>query len=71
MMKKIHHRGPDESGVMHTTEIAMGHQRLSIIDLAGGKQPRTSTEGHALVFNGEIYNYRHLRDELERSGVAP
>ncbi len=70
MIGQIQHRGPDDSGTYHTPEVAMGHQRLAIIDLSGGKQPRASPKGHVLVFNGEIYNYRSLRDELVSNGAA-
>jgi asparagine synthase (glutamine-hydrolysing) len=65
------HRGPDGSGYwMSTTadethQIALGHRRLSIIDIEGGVQPMSSSDGSiTLTFNGEIYNYIELRDEL-------
>ncbi len=69
------HRGPDGAGIWRTqttdgrTEIAFGHRRLSIIDLGGGRQPMTSTDGRiTLTFNGEIYNYVELREELRARG---
>ena len=63
------HRGPDSSGFWKSDEdeIYMGHRRLSIIDLSmNGKQPMTSNNGrYVITFNGEIYNYRELREQLE------
>jgi len=67
----LHARGPDARGLWHEREVALGHTRLSIIDLATGQQPMQSADGrHAIVFNGEIYNFRELRAELLRDGVA-
>ncbi|MPS69560.1 MAG: amidotransferase 1, exosortase A system-associated [Novosphingobium sp.] len=64
------HRGPDGQGVWTAPGVALGHRRLSIIDLAGSPQPMPSPDGRAmLVFNGEIYNYRELRRELRESGA--
>lgn len=63
------HRGPDGSGVWTAPGVGLGHRRLSIIDLAGGAQPMLSEdEALAITFNGEIYNYRELREELESLG---
>ena len=63
------HRGPDSSGFWKSDEdkIYMGHRRLSIIDLSmNGKQPMKSNNGrYVITFNGEIYNYRELREQLE------
>jgi len=65
------HRGPDGAGVWSAPGVALGHRRLSIIDLAGSPQPMASTDGRAmLVFNGEIYNYRELRAELAAQGAV-
>ena len=65
----IRHRGPDASGDFAEGPVAFAHQRLSIIDLATGQQPMAS--GHSvIVFNGEIYNYVELRDELRKLGRA-
>ncbi len=60
------HRGPDDQGVWSEPGVALGHRRLSIIDLTGaGHEPMVSADGrHVLTFNGEIYNYRELRAEL-------
>ncbi|MBR4027859.1 MAG: asparagine synthase (glutamine-hydrolyzing), partial [Lachnospiraceae bacterium] len=69
MMDKIKHRGPDGSGVYLDDTIALGHQRLSIIDLEGGIQPMKNQAGNLIcVFNGEIYNFKDLRKKLERKG---
>ena len=65
MNESQHHRGPDEGELYLEPGLGMGHRRLSVIDVATGQQPLRSAAGDAvLVFNGEIYNYRALRDEL-------
>ncbi|MBV1687561.1 amidotransferase 1, exosortase A system-associated [Novosphingobium sp. G106] len=70
MCDAIAHRGPDGKGVWTAPGVGLGHRRLSIIDLAGSPQPMASTDGRAmLVFNGEIYNYRELREELRKGGA--
>lgn len=69
MLSALQHRGPDGEGVFHDAHVSLGHRRLSIIDLEGGKQPLCNVERTIwLVCNGEIYNYRELRRELERDG---
>ena len=69
MTDKIVHRGPDAEGFYIDDNIALGHRRLSIIDLGGGDQPIYNEDKTALVvFNGEIYNYIELKDELEKKG---
>src|SRR5688572_3589747 len=71
MMSSIAHRGPDEEGIYldQSGAVCLGHRRLSIIDLANGKQPMTSHAGHShIVFNGEIYNYPELKKELQARG---
>jgi len=71
MNRALAHRGPDGSAIFVDHHIALGHRRLAIIDLAGGAQPRVDkASGDALVFNGEIYGYRVLADELSDAGVA-
>jgi asparagine synthase (glutamine-hydrolysing) len=71
MNTALAHRGPDGDGIFVDENIALGHTRLAIIDLEGGAQPRVdAASGDALVFNGEIYGYRALADELRRNGVA-
>jgi asparagine synthase (glutamine-hydrolysing) len=69
MMAAIVHRGPDEEGFLIAQGIAAGTRRLSIIDLPGGSQPVWNKAGTlAVLFNGEIYNFRELRQELESAG---
>lgn len=71
MTDAIAHRGPDGSGVWTAPGVGLGHRRLSIIDLEGGAQPMHSDDGAlTLSFNGEIYNFRELRSELEAAGHA-
>ncbi len=66
MLAAIIHRGPDEEGILVKPRVAAGVRRLSIIDLPGGSQPVWNETGTiAVVFNGEIYNFRELREELE------
>ena len=71
MLARIAHRGPDDEGVRHIAGQALfGHRRLAIIDLDHGSQPMLSSDGrYSLVFNGEIYNYVELREELMKHGV--
>ena len=65
----IVHRGPDDVGVHVMGDVAMGMRRLSIIDLAGGRQPISNEDGTiTVVFNGEIYNYVELRQDLLSRG---
>jgi asparagine synthase (glutamine-hydrolysing) len=65
MDRAIIHRGPDDNGSYVDARCAMGMRRLSIIDLGGGKQPISNEDQRLwVVFNGEIYNYRQLRDDL-------
>ncbi len=69
MCRVITHRGPDEQGTAVAGRAAMGMRRLSIIDLATGQQPIYNTDNSKLiVFNGEIYNYRELKKDLESQG---
>jgi len=69
MSSAIAHRGPDGSGRYVAGPIGLGHRRLSIIDLEGGTQPITNEDGTLqLIFNGEIYNYIELREELLKQG---
>jgi asparagine synthase (glutamine-hydrolysing) len=70
MTESLAHRGPDGTGIFLDNNIALGHRRLSIIDLASGDQPMHSADKrYTIVFNGEIYNYIELREELEKSGT--
>jgi len=69
MMAAMVHRGPDDEGVLAAPRVAVGMRRLSIVDLPGGGQPVWNESGTlAVVFNGEIYNFRQLRSELESAG---
>jgi asparagine synthase (glutamine-hydrolysing) len=69
MMAAMVHRGPDEEGLLLAPPVAAGMRRLSIIDLPGGSQPVWNERGTlAVVFNGEIYNFGALREELEAQG---
>lgn len=69
MCERIVHRGPDEEGMDTRDGVALGMRRLSIIDLSGGSQPIFNEDGTIrTVFNGEIYNFRELRKELEARG---
>ncbi len=71
MTESLAHRGPDGDGVALFDAVAIGHRRLSIIDLEGGKQPLSNEDGTVwITFNGEIYNFLELRDTLERAGHA-
>src|SRR6202022_3224695 len=71
MMEAIRHRGPDDDGLLVAPSVALGMRRLSIIDLPGGHQPVFNETGNvAVVFNGEIYNFRQLRGTLEGRGHA-
>jgi asparagine synthase (glutamine-hydrolysing) len=65
----ISHRGPDDFGYFRDGGIGLGHRRLSIIDLSGGRQPMFGEDGNVVVvFNGEIYNYQEINAELEARG---
>lgn len=69
MTASLHHRGPDETGFYEDPHVSLGHARLSIIDLAGGHQPMPGASGSLwITFNGEIFNYIELRDELIQKG---
>ena len=68
-LAQLDHRGPDAWGSYISNELALGHTRLSIVDLAEGHQPMVSDDT-VLSFNGEIYNHLELRRELEREGVV-
>jgi asparagine synthase (glutamine-hydrolysing) len=71
MLGAINYRGPDESGIYLSPFAVIGNVRLSIIDLEGGQQPMSDSTGrYWIVFNGEIFNYKELRDELISKGVA-
>ena len=69
MCDVVSHRGPDDSGIFSDQNVVLGHRRLSIIDLVTGHQPMSNEDGSIwIVFNGEIYNYLELREQLEKEG---
>src|SRR4051794_4287825 len=69
MVDALRHRGPDGEAVRRIGPVALAHTRLAIIDVAGGDQPLDSEDGAVtLIANGEIYNHRGLRADLERRG---
>lgn len=69
MLRAMHHRGPDATGVYLSEHAGLGHARLSIIDLSGGDQPiHNETKSVWIVFNGEIFNYPELREDLIKKG---
>lgn len=71
MLAQIEHRGPDEAGCFLDDRMAMGTVRLSVIDLSTGSQPVGSADGrHWLCYNGELYNYRELREQLTARGFT-
>ena len=72
MLTPIAHRGPDGKGIWQHGRVALGHRRLSIIDLTEASgQPMLTRDGMGvLVYNGEVYNFRELRNELEREGIT-
>ena len=69
MADRIIHRGPDEEGYYVDDDVALGHRRLSIIDLSSGQQPMFNEDGSiAVVYNGEIYNFQEIREDLINKG---
>ena len=70
MLRTISYRGPDESGIYNSQLATIGNVRLSIIDLQTGQQPLSDSSGrYWIVFNGEIFNYRELRQDIDKHGV--
>lgn len=71
LMSLLAHRGPDDEGIFLDDRICMGMRRLSIIDPPGGHQPKTTPDNRfVLIYNGEIYNFRSLRDYLVQRGIT-
>jgi len=69
MRDSLTHRGPDDAGMFVDGPVGLGHRRLSIVDLAGGHQPMSNEDGRVwIVYNGEVYNHRDLRPDLEARG---
>ena len=70
MITALNHRGPDESGIFIDDEAGLAHARLSIVDLAGGRQPMSVAGGELwITYNGEVFNFVELREEMESEGV--
>ncbi|HEY5603848.1 MAG TPA: asparagine synthase (glutamine-hydrolyzing) [Gammaproteobacteria bacterium] len=71
MVACLNHRGPDAQGLVVRRHAALGHTRLSIVDIQGGNQPMYSADGRfAIIYNGEIYNYHLVKNSLEKTGVV-
>lgn len=73
MMNEINKRGPDEEGLYIEKHIALGHKRLIVIDPIGGKQPMQETfneSTYIIVYNGQIYNTKEIRQELLNAGFT-
>src|SRR5215472_3026751 len=74
MRDSMIHRGPDDSGIYVSPDrtVGLGHRRLSIIDLSpAGRQPMSDDQGRLwITFNGEIYNFAELRQDLEKDGIV-
>jgi len=69
MVDSLTHRGPDQQSHRLFNHVALGHTRLSIVDIKAGGQPMSSKDGeYHIVYNGELYNYRELKSELQKSG---
>lgn len=70
LSNSLYHRGPDDKGIFSNGKVALGHQRLSVIDLVTGQQPMLSDDKRVvIVYNGEIYNYKEIKSELESEGI--
>src|SRR5581483_1804432 len=69
MTQSVKHRGPDSSGCFLQDGVALGVRRLSVVDLHGGDQPIQGDKACIIVFDGEIYNFKSLREGLEKQGV--
>ena len=67
LLNSLSHRGPNDRGYFHDVNVSLGHTRLSIIDQTGGNQPMHD-ENVVLIFNGEIYNYRSIKNKLIKLG---
>ncbi|MEX2619885.1 MAG: hypothetical protein WD250_06675, partial [Egibacteraceae bacterium] len=71
MLARLRHRGPDDAGTVQVGDAWLGHRRLAIVDVVGGHQPLSTSDGSAhLVANGEIYNHVQLRAELAASSTS-
>jgi asparagine synthase (glutamine-hydrolysing) len=71
MLARVVHRGPDDEGRIEVAGNVLGHRRLSIVDVAGGKQPLVTPDGNLyLVGNGEVYNHEGIRETLEDDDMS-
>lgn len=71
MNRTMSHRGPDAEGYHHSHSLGLAHRRLAIIDISSGGQPMSTSDGrYTIVFNGEIYNYQEIREELLKTGIV-
>jgi len=71
MVASLKHRGPDAQNSIVKNNVALGHSRLSIVDIEGGSQPMLSTDGRYIIsYNGELYNFVNLRTELKKKGLV-
>src|SRR5215207_9284161 len=70
MLGRVVHRGPDDEGRIEVAGNVLGHRRLSIVDVDGGKQPLVTLGGLYLVGNGEVYNHEEIRETLEDSDMS-
>ena len=68
MIDKLTHRGPDGEGIWHESNFTLGHKRLSIIDPEAGQQPFSYKDKYAITYNGELYNFLELKEELISAG---
>jgi asparagine synthase (glutamine-hydrolysing) len=70
MLSVIRHRGPDESGIYVGENMGIGSVRLSIVDVSSGQQPMSdASDTYWIVYNGEIFNYKELRLDIEKQGI--
>jgi asparagine synthase (glutamine-hydrolysing) len=69
MLSSLEHRGPDDKGVVSNNDLTFGHRRLAIIDPEGGIQPCSDSAGNILIFNGEIYGYKQIANNLSQQHI--
>ncbi|NNM35221.1 MAG: asparagine synthetase B, partial [Gemmatimonadetes bacterium] len=71
MRESLTHRGPDDAGLVLRGQAGLAHRRLSIVDVAAGRQPMVTRDGrHAISYNGEVYNHLDIRRELTAAGAG-
>ena len=72
MASRLAHRGPDGEGFLEDGAVGLAHRRLAIIDIEGGGQPMSTADGRCtIIYNGEVYNYLELFDQLRSLGHTP